>query len=409
MSSASQLISSIIETERVALDQTIDDVRNLALTNSGTANVEGTAEVQDGLRKRFERLGMACSVTASAAGKRVDDKGDVRPITYGPVLRASLGPEHRRRVLVLGHADTVFGPSSSFQDVRRDGDLLRGPGVTDMKGGLVMLIRAIDSIQRNDLAPGLGIDVLVNSDEEIGSFGSSPSFADAASKATSGVALVLEPRLPDGTHAGARPASANIDLVISGKSAHAGRALAEGRNAVVAASELSVFVGSLTGKRPSLGVNVASMSGGGPLNAVPHLCIVRVNLRSPHTEDLEWALAEIDRFSNEIDYVRGVETVRHGGVHRPAKPWTASSRALAEMVTEVNNSVALPTGFTDTGGVCDGNNLTAEGLAVVDTLGVSGAGIHTDDEHTPTSTWPQHVAMLTSLIHEIATNDLEST
>lgn len=408
MSPVSQLLSEIINAEREVLDQTILDVTNLAAINSGTANVEGTAEVQDGLRERFESLGMMCSVTPSTDGKRVDGHGEVHPISYGPVLRASFRPEQKRRVLILGHADTVFGEDSSFQHVRRDGDLLRGPGVTDMKGGLVMLTRAIRSIQRHDLAPKLGIDVLVNSDEEVGSFGSSPTFGDAASKATSGVALVLEPRLPDGTHAGARPASANIDLVITGTAAHAGRALAEGRNSVIAASELSVFADHLTGKRPNLGVNVAAISGGGPLNAVPHLCVVRLNLRSPQTEDLEWALAEIDKFSRQVDESRAVSTVRHGGIHRPAKPWTERARALAEMVTEVNTSVGLPTGFTDTGGVCDGNNLTAEGLAVVDTLGVSGAGIHTEDEHTPTSTWPEHVAMLTSLIHEIATNELGS-
>ncbi len=396
-----QVLDEIIAVERRDLNDSRLAIDHLASINSGTANVDGTATVQGALVDLFASIGVTGTIEPSEPGWRVDDDGERHDVAVGPIMHASFRPTAARRLAIVGHADTVFGLDHPFQQVVRDGDRLRGPGVADMKGGLVGVVRALAAIARHELAPDLGIDVIVNADEEIGSPGSAGALDRAAQRATSGHALVVEPRLPDGTFAGSRPASANVALVVSGATAHAGRALAEGRNAVLGASRLAVTANALTGARHRLGVNVAAITGGGPLNAVPDRCVVRINLRCPSTDDLQWAIDQIDAHIETERTEHELDIVRHGGIHRPAKPWTDASSALAEVVTAGAERLDLPTGFTDTGGVCDGNNLTARGLAVVDTLGVAGAGIHTSDEFADMGQWAQNIALLTNTIASI--------
>ena len=397
----------ILSLERDEIDDVRDEIVAFAEINSGTTNLDGTAAVQALLGDRLNEIGVAAEQRASNPGWRIDDQGERHDIAVGPIMRARFRPGAKTRLIIAGHADTVFGLDHPFQTVSRNGDLLRGPGVADMKGGLVAVVRAMAALERHSLVPDIGIDFIVNADEETGSAGSAEILEAAASDATSGIALVVEPRLPDGTFAGARPASANVAYVISGRGAHAGRALAEGRNAIVGAARLTLAASELTGQRPSLGVNVAAVHGGGPLNSVPDRCVIRPNLRCPSTDDLEWALAQLDAVSASLTSDHDLTVERHGGVHRPGKPWTDASRALSEVVNAGADSLGLPSGFTDTGGVCDGNNLTAKGLAVVDTLGVSGGGIHTSDEFTDLGTWPENVALLVNTI--VAVADLAPT
>ncbi len=394
---SSPVLDEILAAERRGLDDAFAEITALARINSGTRNVAGTTAVQQLLRDRFEDAGLDTTLTECPPATNVEDDGQPGSFPLGPVLHAQLRPSATNRLTIVGHADTVFGPEHSFQDVLRDGDRLRGPGVADMKGGLVALCHALRAIGDHNLVPDLGIDVVVNADEEIGSPGSAPMLEAFAARTTSGHALVVEPRLPDGGFAGARAGSANIAVTFTGTSAHAGRALAEGRNAVVSAARLANFADSLT-NQPALGVNVAAISGGNALNAVPDSCVLRINLRSTANERLHTALDEIDTWCRQESERSDVAITRLGDVHRPAKPWTAASRALADNVSAGAAHLDLPDHFTDTGGVCDGNNLSAQGIAVVDTLGIAGGGIHTDDEFADLASWPQIVALL---VHSI--------
>ena len=162
--------------------------------------------------------------------------------------------------------------------------MLGGPGVADMKSGLAVMLAALRAVESAGL-PQLGYEVVINSDEEVGSPGSAALIAAAARGKKA--ALTYEPSaLPDGTLAGARPGSGNFSIRISGRAAHAGRNPDEGRNAVLAAADLALRLAAA--RRNGLAVNPAKIEGGGPNNVVPDHAVLRVNMR-PRTPALQAA------------------------------------------------------------------------------------------------------------------------
>jgi glutamate carboxypeptidase len=222
----------------------------------------------------------------------------------------------------------------------------------------------------------MGYEVVVNSDEEVGSPGSAALIAAAARGKVA--ALTYEPALPDGTLAGARPGSGNFSIVVRGRAAHAGRNPEEGRNAVLAAAALALRLEAL--RQPGLTVNPAKIEGGAPNNMVPDLAVLRVNLR-PATPALE-ALAR-DAIAAAVAGVaaeREVDIHVHGGFGRPPKPIDPAAARLFGLVRNCGAELGLDIAWRATGGVCDGNNIATCGVPVVDTMGPRGGAIHTADE-----------------------------
>jgi glutamate carboxypeptidase len=193
-------------------------------------------------------------------------------------------------------------------------------------------------------------------------------------------AFTYEPSaLPDGTLAGARPGSGNFSIIVKGRSAHAGRNPHDGRNALLAAADLALRLKALT--REGLTVNPARIDGGGPNNVVPENAVLRVNLR-PHSPELEqFALAEIRALIAAIEVEHDVAIHLHGGFNRPPKPLTPEAEQLFDLVKACGEDLGLTIGWKSTGGVCDGNNIAACGIPVVDTMGVRGGSIHSSDEY----------------------------
>src|SRR3954452_2299724 len=170
----------------------------------------------------------------------VDSGGREVAVDHGRHLRLTVRPTAPVQLLLTGHMDTVYGPDHVFQETRWiEHGVLNGPGVADMKGGIAVMLAALKSVEQCKVADRIGYEVLINSDEEVGSLSSAALLAEAARGKKA--ALTYEPAaLPDGTLAGARPGSGNFDFVVKGRSAHAGRNPQDGRNAIVAASELAL-------------------------------------------------------------------------------------------------------------------------------------------------------------------------
>jgi glutamate carboxypeptidase len=256
--------------------------------------------------------------------------------------------------------------------------VLSGPGVADMKGGIAVMLAALSAFEDSPLASRLGYDVVLNSDEEVGSPGSAALIARAARGKRA--ALTYEPAaLPDGTLAGARPGSGNFSFTIAGKSAHAGRNPEDGRNAVVAAADLALRLAKAKG--PRLTVNVARVDGGGPNNVVPDSAVLRVNLRPATVEDQARAQSLIDASVAMVAAEHGVSIHLHGSFARPPKPMTAAAEQLFGLVKQAGADLGQTIGWQATGGVCDGNNIAACGVPVIDTMGVRGGKIHSMEEY----------------------------
>jgi glutamate carboxypeptidase len=306
-----------------------------------------------------------------ASGKRFD-------IAHGRNLHLKVRADAPVQLLFTGHMDTVFGADHAFQEVRWQGDdVINGPGTADMKGGIAVMLAALKAIETTGAAPDLGYEIIINSDEEVGSLGSAPLIAEAARGKAA--ALTYEPStLPDGTLAGARPGSGNFAITIHGRSAHAGRNPDDGRNAVLAASDLALRFEKM--RKAGLSVNPAKIDGGSPSNVVPDIAVLRVNLR-PATPELEAeANAMIAEAVARVSAERDVQIHLHGGFARPPKPMTPAMEALFGLVRQAGNDLGQAIGWQPTGGVCDGNNIAACGVPVVDTMGVRGGKIHSMEE-----------------------------
>ena len=343
--------------------------------NSGSFNQEGLAAMREALIKGFSVLEVPIDTLPSRPHSVVTNKGDVVEQPVGDCLRLIKRPQAPIRVLLAGHMDTVFGREHPFQNQKLiDEDTLNAPGGADMKGGLLVMLYALQTVERSKFADRIGYEVLINADEEIGSHGSMAHLREAAERAQ--FACVYEPALADGTLSGARKGSGNFSVIFSGRSAHAGREHHLGRNAVVAAAEFISAVDGLSGGREGLTVNVAKLEGGGPNNVVPDRTVVRFNVRVEQAEDADWLNAQVATIIDEINSRDGYDVSLHGGFGRPPKPMTPKLQAFFEALKGVGAELGLSVGWKATGGCCDGNNIAEAGVPVIDTLGVRLSLIH---------------------------------
>ena len=375
-------MATISQIEAAALEQAADApmlaaVEGWAAINSGSHNLPGLARMADALADAFSALPGKLLLRDPAPVDAIAADGAKLPVEHGRNLHLAVRPDAPVQILLTGHMDTVFAFDHPFQALRwLDDATLNGPGVADMKGGLALMLAALKALETSLLAPRLGYEVLINADEEVGSPGSAPLIAAAARGKAA--ALTYEPALPDGTLAGARPGSGNFSVMIEGKAAHAGRNPEDGRNAVVAAADLALRLAKMVG--PGLSVNPAKIDGGGPNNIVPDHAILRVNMRPATPADEARARSHLEAAVAAVAAEHDVSIHIHGGFGRPPKPLDPAAERLFGLVAACGADLGLPIAWKATGGVCDGNNIAACGVPVVDTMGARGGAIHSADE-----------------------------
>jgi glutamate carboxypeptidase len=200
--------------------------------------------------------------------------------------------------------------------------------------------------------------------------------------------------------AGARPGSANYAIVVRGRSAHAGRNPEDGRNAVLAAADLALRLAEA--KYPGLNINPSRIEGGSPSNVVPDLAILRVNLRPAGPEDEQCARKLIDELIRTTADKHEVEIQAHGGLGRPSKPLTNEAETLFNLVKQAGADLGQSIGWQPSGGVCDGNNIAACGVPVVDTMGVRGGKIHSMEEYLIVDSLKERAALSALTILRLA-------
>ncbi len=379
----------------------LGQVQAWSAVNTGTGNLAGLAEQAALLADAFAALPGAIALEAPGRVSAVTPAGAEAPVEYGKHLVLRVRPEVQRRFLLTGHMDTVFPASHPFQQqVWLDETTLNGPGVADMKGGIAVILAALKAFEGTAAAAQVGYDVMINSDEETGSLSSATLIARLAQgKAT---ALTYEPSaLPDGTLTGARAGSGNWSLTVRGKSAHAGRNPDDGRNALVAAAALALGLKAL--HRDGLSVNPARIDGGSANNVVPDLAVLRFNIRPRELAMAELFAAELAALIARIEAEHEVSVHTHGGISRPPKPVDARAEKLFGIVEECSALLGQPITRIASGGVCDGNNIAACGVPVVDTMGVRGGAIHSPDEFLIVPSLEERAKLSALVLHRLAT------
>lgn len=373
-------------------DHMIDTVKAWSQINSGSRNPDGLETMRARLSEAFAELEGEVSAVELAPSQTVENDGEIRDIDYTPSLKVSKRPDAPVRIVLTGHHDTVFPNGCGFEDWRlQDEDTINGPGVADMKGGLLVMLHGLLALERSPWADQVGYEVLVSPDEEIGSLGSGPKLMELGAKAH--VGMTYEPALADGSLAGARKGSGNFSLRCRGKAAHAGREHHLGRNAIVAAADFAAAVDRLNGQREHVTVNVSRIDGGGAPNVVPDLGICRFNVRVKTEDEAAWVKSQLAALVKAANAREGITADLHGGFTRPPKPMSPANARMFEWTRTAGSAMGLDIRWNDTGGVCEGNNLWASGCPNVDTLGVRGADIHSDREIAKLSSFAERAKL----------------
>ena len=389
--------------DRIDGDAMTAETLEWADVNSGTGNLDGLAVMAGKLADAFSALPGEVELVEPATVTAISADGEEYEKPHGRHMVLRVRPEAERRVVLTGHMDTVFPADHPFQQVEWiDGETVNGPGTADMKGGLDVILHALKAFEGTPDAGKLGYDVMVNSDEETGSLASRGLIEQLARGKYA--ALTYEPAAtPEGTLAHARGGTGNYSITIRGRSAHAGRNPQDGRNAIVAASDLVMRIVELAAE--DITINPARMEGGAANNVVPDLAVLRFNIRPKSTDAMGRFDAELAPILAAIEAEHEVSVHRHGGVTRPPKPVDACAQKLFDLVRDCGARLGQEIGWQPTGGVCDGNNIAATGVPVVDTMGVRGGKIHSPEEFMIVPSLVERSALSSLVLCRLASGD----
>jgi len=378
----------------------LEKVLEWSALNTGTRNLPGLAAQAALLADSFSALPGDLRLHSAAQVETVDVDGQRLDLPHGDHLVLSVRSGAARRFLLTGHMDTVFAATDPFQLCNwLDNQTLNGPGVADMKGGIAVILAALTAFEASPAAASIGYDVMINADEETGSLSSAPLIVELAQNKAA--ALTYEPSaLPDGTLAGARGGSGNYAAVVRGRSAHAGRNPQDGRNAVLAAADLALRLKGLETK--GISINPARIDGGAANNVVPDNAVLRFNIRPREVADAEGFSAKLPLLVAAVEVAHDVHIHIHGGISRPPKPLTPQAESLFGLVRDCGAALGQPIRWQPTGGVCDGNNIAACGIPVVDTMGVRGGAIHSSDEFLVVPSLAERARLSALVLHRLS-------
>jgi glutamate carboxypeptidase len=312
----------------------------------------------------------------------------------GVYLRGTLRGSGRARVALLGHHDTVFpGGTAAERPFAVDGDVARGPGVADMKGGLVVGAHVVRLLA--DRADAYAeIEYLSVPDEELreGPFEGIERLRDFDA------VLCMECGRPSNGVVTARKGGQWISIRIEGLAAHAGVAADRGRSALLAACHETLRIACLDGARDGLSVNPTMLSAGEVLNSVPSRGALRVDVRAWHAADLDWAIGEVERFGAHP----GVTLQLDPGARVP--PFErAESSGLFAAAAEIGMALGVPIVEVTTGGVSDASWTADLGIPTLDGLGPIGEDDHSPAERIIVSSIPERIALVAGVVATIET------
>jgi len=396
------LLERIQSRESAMIENTI----SLSNINSGSFNLNGVKHVQNELARLFGELSEEYEEIPLDNFERMTNSGAIERIELAPAQVFRSRPQAPLQILCTGHSDTVFPESSAFQECWFDGELLRGPGVADMKGGLMVLLEALRALDASSFKNAFGFTVLISPDEEIGSLCSAKLLERFAKEAHYG--LTYEPALADGTLAGARKGSGNFALSASGKSVHAGREFFSGKNAVTAIARCALALEALTEKEQGITVNIGELVGGGPVNIVPDSAVCRFNVRIESSENQLEIQQKIEQIIARVVHETQCEIQLQGGFNRPPKAMTPKQEQMFLLLKDCGKDLGLDIQWRATGGCCEGNNLAAAGLLNIDTLGVRGANIHSDKEYACVDSFVERAQLSALLITRLIDSNLRN-
>lgn len=368
------------------------ELEELVVRNSYTRNREGAESV----------CGLLEAGLSDVAGLHVRR---VTSDAYGPHL--VVASERARDdssgcVALVGHYDTVF-PPGKFEGFRIDGELVRGPGVLDMKGGLVVMRHALAGLAKVGVLSALAVRMVLVSDEEVGS----PEGADVIARELGGAAcaLVFEAGRVHDAIITRRKGTGSVRLVASGKAAHSGNAHQDGANAIWALCCAIDEAQRLTDYARGVTINCGTIAGGQGRNTVPDHAEALLDLRFVAIRDGEETVAALKLAAARAEAaVPGTRVVVEGGIARPPLERSDANVALFREYAACARAAGLGDGEAGLiGGGSDAATTAALGIPSIDGLGPRGGGFHTLDERAEISTFVPKLEAVARFLYARAT------
>ena len=365
------------------------DLERLVNIDCGSYTASGVDEVGRWVAAFMGRLGATVET-------RPDPDGKLGSTIVGTLEGQAGGP----RILLIGHMDTVFDEGTvAKRPFRIDGSIATGPGVTDMKSGLLAGLYALQALQAIGQLPFERLTFIANPDEEIASPSSTPHIRAAAADAD--VALVLECGRANGNIVSARKGIADVEVVVHGRAAHAGIEPEKGRHAILEAARIVREVQDLNGQWPGVTFNVGTIRGGTRPNVVPDRCELEIETRSVTGEGLDTAIAAIGELVTRTEVT---ETTAEASMEYSWRPMEKTDRSarLAEHAKDVGRRLGIEFDDQLTGGASDANTTSGMGVPTLDGLGPVGGNDHSPSEYLEIDTIVPRTTMLAGLLLEIA-------
>jgi glutamate carboxypeptidase len=369
------------------LPRFLADLRTLVEIESGSYTKSGVDRVGDWMAGRLEALGAGIVRHTNA------ELGDDIVATFEGT---SDGPT----IMLIGHSDTVFDSGYlARRPFERRGDVILGPGTSDMKSGLLAGLYALEILRTlldgEAWLPVGRLIYVVNGDEEIGSPVSTPLIAELARSAD--VAFVLEAGRANGDIVSQRKGMMHLRATVEGRAAHAGVEPEHGRSATLEAAHKTIALHALNGRWPGVTVNVGELRGGTRPNIVAESCVMTIDLRAasaPTQDEAEAAIRQI-LASATVDEVRTAVEVL--GYTRPMEK-TAASAELVDAAVSMAAQLGFSLADAATGGSSDANTTAAAGVPSLDGLGPVGGNDHTPEEYVRVSSIAPRTTLLAALV-----------
>lgn len=321
---------------------------------------------------------------------------DVEPEVFtqtavGNHLKFTIG-HGEKQILILGHFDTVW--DKGRLQYRMEGNKAYGPGILDMKGGVIQAIWALKAIRELGLSENKKIVFFCNSDEEIGSKHSRELIEQEARK--SSYVLVPEPaEAHTGSLKTARKGVGQFTVKVRGRSSHAGNHHAEGISAVEELARQIIVLQGLTNYKKGTTVNVGIIKGGNRINVVPDYAEAQIDVRVSSLEEADRISECIHRLTPKMN---GITIEVSGGMNRPPMVRTAKTEELFRKAHSIASELGFQLEEASVGGGSDGNFTSALGIPTLDGLGTEGEGLHAEHEHILIDSLPKRSALFANLL-----------
>ncbi|SFS30689.1 M20/M25/M40 family metallo-hydrolase [Marininema halotolerans] len=363
----------------------VDVLQKLVNENSSTDNPAGVEKNRELLIQEFDKLGFKPTLTEGTQGRKV--------VSF---QKEGAKPE----LALLGHLDTVFPKDSSFNQLTVDGDRLSGPGVIDMKGGIVMMLNIVDELNRTHPELAEKIRVIINDDEETGSVGTNAVLKDLTKDLKYG--LVFEPGLPDGSLVTAHMGVRWLQLDVHGKASHAGLEPQNGIDACTEAAYKTTKLARITNYKKGPFVNPGVIQGGTKPNVVCENATIKMDIRFFGEKDLQRGMKRIQKITKHSTiYNQSLKQGTQSELKQLAElpPMTESSTAdLFKLAQEAGGELGQSVTGTPVGYGSDANHLAPSGLKLLVGLGPYGGGMHTDHEYMEAANYEKRLKLNLALL-----------